>query len=123
MTSVLDRPKTEKPAPRETWSGRAWLAVGLVPIAAFASFALGYLLFDLLGYEAGAGTEPLWADLVGAVVTLLVCLPPCVAAVVYGRRARRVGERGGLLPLTIGALAGVGLTTLVVVTTVADAVR
>jgi hypothetical protein len=60
-------------------------------------------------------------DLAVAVVVLAVCLAPCAGAAVYGRRSHRGGDRRGLVPLGIGALAGVGLTVLTVVTAVVDA--
>ena len=118
MTTVRERsPKTAgSPGP---WLGRAWTAVVLVPVFAVASFALGYVLYDLLGYKPENNDAPLWVDVLVALVLLVVLLVPCVAAVVYGRRA----GRPGLVPTVLGAIAGIGLTALTVVTTVADAVR
>lgn len=114
-------PSTEAPPPSGGWLARAWISAASIPVFFFVSFALGYILYDALGYRAEDNNAPLWVDLFVAVVTLAVALVPCAGAVVYGRRCRRSGDRRGLLPLAIGAIAGVALTVLTVVTTVADA--
>lgn len=119
MTSLREHlPKTVPPS-RDAALGRAWTAVVLIPVFAFASFALGYGLYDLLGYKPENNDAPIWVDVVVALVLMVVFLAPCVGAVVFGRRA----GRPGLVPTVLGALAGVGLTGLTVVTTVADALR
>lgn len=123
MTSVLDRSSTTKPPPRETWLGRAWLAVVLIPVFAIAAFALGYGLYDLFGYKPENGNVPVWVDLIVSVATIVVILVPCIAAVIYGRRVSSVGDRRGLIPLTIGVLAGVGATALTVATVVGNALN
>lgn len=118
MTTVRERsPKTA--ASPETWLGRAWTAVVLIPVFAFASFALGYALYDLLGYKPENNDAPLWVDVVATLVLMVVFLAPCVGAAVFGRRA----GRAGLVPTVLGALAGLALTVLTVVSTVADALR
>lgn len=81
-------------APNET-SGvslqRGWIAVALVPVFFLLAFAFGYLVYDLLGYQPENDDAPLWVDLIGTV----------------------------LLPLGLGALVGLGLTILSIVTLVA----
>jgi hypothetical protein len=57
----------------------------------------------------------MWVDATTTMVVLAVSLAPCVAAVVFGRRAARRGDRRGLVPLGIGVFAGLGLTILSVV--------
>ena len=121
-TQQLERPTKTEP-PRDGWLGRAWIAVVLIPLFFFISFALSYLLYDLFGYKPEDNNAPLWVDLVVTIVAVVIFLVPCVAAVIYGRRASRSGDRRGLFPLSIGVVAAGALTVLTVVTTVADAVR
>lgn len=95
--------------------GRAWVAVTLIPVFFFLAFALGYVLYDLFGYKAENDDAPIWVDLVCTIPILAVSLVPCVAAVQFGRCAARGGDRHGLLPLGVGAFAGLGLTILSIV--------
>lgn len=92
--------------------GRAWAAVALIPVFFFLAFALGNVLYDLFGYKPENDDAPFSVDLVCTIPILGVSLVPCVAAVHSGRRAAGSGDRRGLLPLGIGALAGLGLTIL-----------
>lgn len=119
-TSQSDRPPGA-PDAASGWLSRAWTSTALIPVLVLASFALGYLLYDVLGYEPETNDAPLWVDLVVAVVVLAVAVAPCLGAVVYGRRSHRAGDRRGLVPLVLGAIAGLALTVLTVVTTLADA--
>jgi hypothetical protein len=96
----------------ESWVGRAWAAVALIPVFFVVAFALGYVLYDLFGYKPENDDAPFWVDLVCTIAILGVSLVPCVAAVHLGRRAAGSGDRRGLLPLGVGALAGLGLTIL-----------
>jgi len=117
--------QVEQPtAPRPAGSGglaRAWIAVVLIPGFFMLAFALGYVLYDLLGYQPENDDAPLWVDLVVAVLVLAVALAPCAGAVMYGRQATRGGDRRGRIPMTIGVLAGLAPTALTVVTSVAGA--
>jgi hypothetical protein len=97
------------------WVSRGWVAVALIPVFFFLALALGYVLYDLLGYKPENDDAPFWVDLICTVWILVVSLAPCVAAVEFGRRAAGSGDRRGLLPLGVGALAGLGLTILSVV--------
>ena len=97
---------------------RAWIAVLLIPVLFLAALALGFVLYDLLGYAPENDDAPLWAGLVSGILPLALFLVPCLAAVVLGLRTARRGDRRGLLPAGIGALAGLALTILTVVTTV-----
>lgn len=121
-TKQLERP-TKTGHHTDGWLGRAWIAVALIPVFFLISFALSYLLYDLFGYKPEDNNAPLLVDLVVAVVGVAVFLVPCIAAMTYGRRAARDGDRRGLLPLSVGAVAACGLTALTLVTTVADALR
>ena len=95
---------------------RAWIAVALIPVFFLPALALGYVMYDLFGYAPENADAPLWVDVVCAIPPLALYLAPCVAAVVLGRRADRHGDRRGLVPLAIGAIAGLALTVLTVVT-------
>lgn len=121
-TKQLERPPGTPPT-NGLWLGPAWVAVVLIPVFFFIAFALGYVLYDVFGYAPENNDAPLVLDISAAIVALAVSLVPCVAAVVFGRRTARGGDRRGLAPLALGALAGLGLTILTIVTTVGDAVR
>ncbi len=92
----------------------------LIPGFFFAAFAAAQGIYSLLGYKPENNDAPLWVDLIAVVVGVAILLLPCVAAVLYGGRATRVGDRWGLVPLVIGAFAGVGFTILSVVSTFFD---
>lgn len=111
-------------APRRSDSpfGRAWAAVVLIPVFAILSFAAGVVTLSAFGYSSG-GDEPLWVGLVVGLVAMTVLLVPCVAAVLYGRRARLAGIRGAAVPIVIGAVVGAAGTVLTIVTAIGDALR
>jgi hypothetical protein len=96
---------------------RAWVSVVLIPAFLLASVLVVSWMYEWFGYKPENADAPLWIDLVIAVVAIVVFLVPCVAAVLYGWQASRVGNRTGLIPLGIGALVGLGLTVLTVVST------
>lgn len=99
----------------EPWVGRGWVAVALIPVFFFLAIAVGYVVYDLFGYQPENDDAPFWVDLICTIPILAVSLVPCAAAVHFGRRAADHGDRRGLLPLGIGALAGVGVTILSIV--------
>jgi len=102
------------------WLGRAWIAVALIPVFFILAFAVGQVLYSLMGYLPEDAGIPLWVDLVATIPTLAVFLVPCAAAVLYGRRVNSVGDRRGLVPLCIGVLAGLGLLILSTVTIISS---
>jgi hypothetical protein len=102
------------------WIRRAWIAVALIPVFFVLAFAFGYVLYDLMGYQPENDDAPFFVDLVCTVAILAVALVPCVGAAYLGRRAHSVGDRRGLIPLGLGALAGLGLTIISLVTLVAS---
>jgi len=102
------------------WFGRAWIAVGLIPVFFILAFAVGQVLYTLMGYLPEDAGIPWWVDLVATIPTMAVFLVPCAAAVLYGRRANRLGDRRGLVPVCIGALAGLGLLSLSIVTIISS---
>lgn len=110
-TNKVERP-SGTPASSGDPLGRAWIAVALIPVFFFLAFALGYVLYDLLGYKPENDDAPFWADLVATLPVIAISLAPCTAAVIYGRRSNGLGDRRGLVPLVIGALAGLALAIL-----------
>ena len=110
-TDKVERPSGTRRSSGD-WLGRAWIAVASIPVFFFIAFAMGYALYDLLGYKAENDDAPFWADLAASLPVIAISLAPCTAAVIYGRRANSVGDRRGLLPLVIGALAGLGLAAI-----------
>ncbi len=95
----------------------AWISVVLIPAFLFVSVVLTLLLYEWFGYKPENADAPLWVDLVTALVAIVVFLVPCVTAAFYGMRANLAGQRQGLIPAGIGALAGLSLTVLTVVST------
>jgi len=108
----LDRPADQDG--RGPWLGRALAAVILIPVFFAAAFALGYVLYDLFGYQPENDDAPFWVDVACTLPTLALTLVPCGAAVHYGRRAVRGGDTVGWVPVVLGVAAGLGLTVLAV---------
>ena len=94
---------------------RAWISVALIPVFPFASVVLTLFLYEWFGYKPENDDAPLWVELVTTIAAIAVFLVPCVTAVLFGSQAHRVGDRKGLLPMGIGAVAGLSLTVLSVV--------
>jgi hypothetical protein len=113
---------TDPPRRPDTSFDRAWTAVVLIPVFAILSYAPGEVTLSAFGYSSG-GDEPFWVSLVVSVVAMSILLVPCVAAVLYGRRARRTGVRGAAVPIVIGAVVGAAGIFLTIVTAIGDASR
>lgn len=103
--------------------GRAWVAVILIPVFFVLAIGAGEGVISLLGYTAGTGNNPIWVSLVSDLAAIAVVLLPCLAAVIFGRRARNAGDRRGLIPVVLGTVAGLGWLTLTIVTEVGDLLR
>jgi len=116
MSNATQGERPTQTSPAGAWLGRAWIAVVLIPVFFILAFAVGQVLYSLMGYLPENAGIPLWVDLVATIPTMAVFLVPCSAAVLYGRRANSLGARSGLIPLCIGALAGLGLLLLSIVT-------
>lgn len=122
-TSQVRRPPVRSPRDSGDWLRRAWTAVVLVPVFFFLAFAVGEGMYAVLGYDPAAADTPVRVDLVALVPILVVALIPCAAAVFFGRRATEVADRRGMVPLVIGAVAGVGVLVLTIVSEVGGIVR
>ncbi|OLP48805.1 hypothetical protein BJM39_31385 [Salmonella enterica subsp. enterica serovar Javiana] len=117
MTTTNRTPPTgTQRSPRgSTDLSRAWLAVASIPIVFFLAFALGEGLYALLGYQPEDATEPWWVALAAGVPAIALFLVPCVAAVWFGNRARTQGRRVAVLPMAVGAVLGLWMVVMNVV--------
>ena len=102
---------------------RAWVAVILIPVFFFIAIGVGEGVISLLGYTAGAGDNPIWVSLVSDLAAIAVVLLPCLAAVIFGRRAYKAGDRHGLFPAVLGTVAGLGWLILAIVSEVGNLLR
>jgi hypothetical protein len=123
MTNQVDQPPTRTSSDSGPWLGRAWIAVALVPVFFFIAFAVGEGMYALMGYKPENADAPVLVVLVALIPVVAVVLIPCVAAVLFGRRANKGGDSRGILPLVIGAIAGVGVLVLTIVSEVGNVVR
>lgn len=115
MTVTKHEDQRSEASRRGSWVGWGWVAVAMIPVFFLLAFALGYVLYDLLGYQPENDDAPFWVDLICTLTILAVSLVPCVAAVHFGRRAAGSGDRRGMVPLGVGVLAGLGLTIFSIV--------
>jgi MFS family permease len=83
---------------------RAWIAVGLIPVAFAVAMVGGEGLVSALGY-GGDAVPPWWVVGAVGVPMTLFAVGPGVAALVYGRRAFVHGYRYGAVAAWIGGLA------------------
>ena len=90
----------------------AWWALALVP----AGFLLGTLtgegLLALLGYDLTTDRVPAQIAVLAGIPALAVLLAPPAAAIGFGRRALRDGDRRGRVPEVLGTVLAVGLVLL-----------
>ena len=103
--------------------GWAWAAVALIPVFFLIAIGVGEGVISLLGYTAGEVNNPIWATVVTDLAAIAVVLLPCLAAVIFGRRAYKAGNRWGLFPAVLGTVAGLGSLILTIVTEVGDLLR
>ena len=101
---------------------RAWVAIVLIPVFFFIAIAVGEGLASLLGYPSG-GAAPVWVTVVTDVAATVTVLVPCLAAVFFGGRAYKAGDRRGVLPAVLGTGAGLGWLILAIVSEVGDLLR
>jgi hypothetical protein len=83
---------------------------------------VGEGLTSLLGYPVG-GAAPAWVTVVTGLAATVTVLVSCLAAVFFGRRANKAGDRRGLLPAVLGTGAGLGWLILTIVSEVGSLLR
>lgn len=116
MTATKSVERPGAPTPAGAPLHRAWISVALIPVFFVLAFGFGYGVYDALGYRPENDDAPFWVDLVSTVLILAVALGPCAGAVIFGQRARDSGDRRGVVPFGLGAVAGIGLTIMSAVT-------
>ncbi len=122
VTESPTEPPATTPPERSRASGAlgwAWVAVVLIPVFFFIAIGVGEGVISLLGYTAGEVNNPIWVILVVDLAAIAVVLLPCLAAVIFGRRAYKAGNRWGLFPVALGTVAGLGSLILTIVSEVA----
>ena len=77
---------------------RAWVSIALSPMFFVAAMAAGEGIISACGCSS-AGTYPWWVAVLSDTAAVSLVLVPCIGAIVFGSRARKVGARGSLLPI------------------------
>lgn len=96
------------PFTRRAW----WSLLGFVPSFMLA-FLIGEGLISALGYPVGGEeTAPWWAILIATTPALVAFVLPAVAAVYFGRRAMRLGDDRGRLPMVVAVVVAAGFVFL-----------
>jgi hypothetical protein len=116
MTGTRVRPETDATTSlRRAW----WSLLGFV-VTFFLAFGVGEGLASALGHPPG-GDQPaeLWVMVVATLPALLVFVLPAVPAVLYGRRAMRLGEPHGRYPVAVAVVVASGFVLLNLVSGVA----
>ena len=114
---TISRQTDSRQVPR-TWVFRSWISVALIPVFFFAALMAGYFLYSVFGYAPENMDAPAWLELIVGVIALALFLVPCAGAVFYGWIANRAHDRRGLAPLVIGAVLGIWMTVVSVITVV-----
>ena len=96
------------PFTRRAW----WSLLGFVPSFGLA-FLIGEGLISALGYPTGGAEQaPWWAVLIAVTPALTVFVLPAVLAVHFGKRAMRLGDRRGRLPMVLAIVVAAGFVLL-----------
>ena len=92
-----------------SFTHRAWWSLlGFVPSFLLA-FAIGEGISSALGYPAGGDVaSPWWAALIAGVPAMCVFVLPAVAATYFGRRAMRLGDAKGRVPMVVSFVVAGG---------------
>jgi len=91
----------------------------LFPLSFLGAFGVGEGLASLFGYPTGGSDDvPLWVMIAAAGPALLVFAAPALLAVVFAKRAERMGNPSGRTPMWIA----VGLATVFVLLNVVQGV-
>lgn len=81
-----------------------WIVFALLPVAFVGAELLGDWLLSLQGYSSGDEHLPPAVVLRAGLPALLVLVAPPIAGAWYGRRAERLGHRGGRALLIAGTV-------------------
>ncbi|WP_278237318.1 hypothetical protein [Isoptericola sp. AK164] len=93
----------------------AWVAAALVLVGFLLGLVLSYVLEGVLAGSTVGDERSLTADLVGALLTIVLVLVPASVAWRQGRRAETDGDPRGAYPRLVGAvLGGLGIAVVVV---------
>jgi len=99
---------------------RAWWSLLGFVVTFFLAFAIGEGLASALGHPTGsAETAEWWVMVAAALPALVVFVLPAVPAVLYGRRAMRLGEPRGRYPAVVGVVIASGFVLLNLVSGIA----
>lgn len=90
----------------------AWWSLALVPAGFLVATLVGEGLLSLLGYDVATDRVPARIVAVAGLPALALLLAAPAAAVGYGRRALRAGNRAGRTPMVIGAALAVALVAI-----------
>lgn len=89
-----------------------WSLLGFVPSFALA-FLIGEGLISALGYPVGGDEQaPWWAALLASAPALIVFVLPAVFAVHFGRRAMKLGDDRGRLPMILAIVVAAAFLLL-----------
>lgn len=99
---------------------RAWWSLLGFVVTFVLAFVVGEGVASALGHPSG-GDQPaeLWVMVAAGVPALLVFALPAVPAVLYGRRAMRLGEPRGRYPAVVAVVVASGFVLLNLVSGVA----
>lgn len=109
--SVHAAPSTSpRRTPADAAYRRSWLSLLGYPVSFVLAFVVGEGLTTL---QTGDLRDPTFVEvLLAGVPALLVFVVPGVLAVVFGRRAVRLGRPDGSAPALVGAIVGLGFVAL-----------
>lgn len=81
---------------------RSWVALGLLPFAFIAGFALAHIAYLIWPqYEEGAGGEPWWFMIIALLFSYVVIAPVLVVGIRSAWVAIHGGLRSAWLPLIV----------------------
>jgi hypothetical protein len=87
----------------------AWWSLALLPAGFLVATLTGQGLLALLGYDLTTDRVPADIALLAGIPALAVLLAPPAAAIGFGRRAARAGDRRGRVPVVLATVLAVGL--------------
>jgi hypothetical protein len=116
-TARSGRPVPPTPRPDRQRARRlvrlAWGCLALLPVSFVAAMVLGDWLLTVQGRQPGSeDVVPVGIAARAGLPALAVLVAPAVLAIVLGRRARRYGASGGLLPAQVGLVLTVAVVVL-----------